>query len=71
MHSAIQAGRDVDRYLKGMEEGLGDQLQEFANAKFNFLTVRVWRARGLKNVDRGQDISDPYVKLICDGIEYR
>lgn len=71
LSAAIHAGKDVGRYLEGMEEGLGDQLQEFAGAQFNFLKVRVRCARGLKNMDDGDDISDPYVKLMCDGVQHR
>lgn len=69
--AAYQAGRDVDRYTEGMEEGLGDQLPEFADDKFNFLKVRVRRARGLKDMDDGNNVSDPYVKLICENVEHR
>lgn len=73
--SAIQAGMDMDRYVLGIEDGPGYENEEFADQVPNLLVVRVMRARGLVAMDTslagGEDTSDPFVKLTCDGVQHR
>lgn len=72
--SSLEVGRDADRFLIGIEEGLGFQDEEYMDLEPNLLVVQVRRARDLVALDAnlsGEHTSDPYVKLTCDGIEHR
>lgn len=63
-----------DGYVVGIEDGPGDEEEEYAEADPNLLVVRVRQGRGLRGLDvglTGEPTSDPYVKLICDGVEHR
>lgn len=54
------------------EDGPGYEDEEHKLREPNMLIVRVLRARGLPGMDIslvGESLSDPFVKLICDGVE--
>lgn len=74
MSPAMRAGRDIDSYVLGIEEGLGYEEEGFADQDPNLLVVHVRKARDLVPLDinlQGNDSSDPYVKVTCDGVEHR
>lgn len=62
-------------YVVGVEDGPGYEEEEFALLEPNLLVVRVRRAKDLKGLDvniTGDGFtSDPFVKIVCDGVEFR
>ncbi len=61
-------------YVVGIEDGPGDEEEEYAEADPNLLVVRVRQGRGLQGMDvdlMGEATSDPYVRVVCDGVEHR
>lgn len=60
-------------YVVGVEDGPGDEDEEYAEMDPNLLIVRVRRARELSALDVhiiGDATSDPFVRLACDGVEH-
>ena len=60
--------------MVGIEDGPGDEDEEYAELDPNLLVVRVRRGKDLRGLDvdlMGEASSDPYVKLVCDGVEHR
>lgn len=61
-------------YVVGIEDGPGDEDEEYAESDPNLLVVKVRRGKGLRGLDvdlMGEASSDPFVKLTCDGVEHR
>ncbi|CAM9701229.1 unnamed protein product, partial [Scytosiphon promiscuus] len=61
-------------YVVGIEDGPGDEDEEYAESDPNLLMVRVRRAKSLIGLDvdlMGEPSSDPFVKVTCDGVEHR
>ena len=58
----------------GVEDGPGDEDEEYSELDPNLLVVRVRRAKDLRGMDMalsGTYTSDPFVRLACDGVEHR
>ena len=61
-------------YQVGVEDGPGWENEECKELEPNLLVVKVRQARGLPGLDTaliGESLSDPYVRLICDGEEHK
>ncbi|CAM9992524.1 unnamed protein product [Ectocarpus sp. 6 AP-2014] len=59
-------------YVVGIEDGPGDEDEEYAESDPNLLVVKVRRGRGLKGLDvdlMGEASSDPFVKLTTITVE--
>lgn len=71
---AAGPGGEGGGYVVGVEDGPGDEDEEYAELDPNLLVVRVRRGKELVGLDldlRGGASSDPYAKLVCDGVEHR
>ena len=58
----------------GIEDGPGDEDEDYKELEPNLLLVKVRRAKDLRGMDvdiRGGHTSDPFVRLACDGVEHR
>lgn len=65
---------ETEGTIVGVEDGPGDEDEEYAEYDPNLLLVRVRQGKGLMGLDvdlMGEPTSDPYVKLVCDGVEHR
>lgn len=65
---------EAQGYVVGVEDGPGYEDEEYADLEPNLLVVRVLRAKGLSGLDTnvmGEATSDPFVRLLCDGVQHQ